>query len=152
MDACEIQDFKAPAKGFLTYPKNKVIALLDDKDSVRRAICDLVRAGFDKEDIDVLSGQEGEVQLDVDGRHHGFRARIYRLVELMGDTSEWLQRHASHIARGGFGVTVPADKTRKTQAAEYPREARRPRWRLLRKGPLGNDRLTRYTSLLPDHF
>jgi hypothetical protein len=118
MGTHEIEDFKAPAKGFLTYPKNKVIALLDDTASVRCALTDLVRAGFDKEGIDVLSGPEGAARLDVDGRQHGFKARIYRLVERMGDTSEWLQRHANHIAQGGFGVTVPADKARKTQAVE----------------------------------
>jgi hypothetical protein len=118
MGMYEIQDFKAPTEGFLTYPKNKVIALLDDTGSVRCALTDLVRAGFDKEGIDVLSGPEGAARLDVDGRQHGFKARIYRLVERVSDTSEWLQRHADHIAQGGFGVTVPADKTRKTQAAE----------------------------------
>lgn len=108
---------RAASDGFLKHPRNKVIALLDDVDSVGRAISDLVRAGFEKEGIDVLSGAEGVVRLDIDGRHHGLRARLYRWVEGLSDIREWLERHSRHMTRGGFGVAVSADRNRKAEAA-----------------------------------
>jgi hypothetical protein len=114
----DLTNFRTPSNEFLSYPTNKVVALLDDPDSVRRAIADLVRDGFDEDEIHVLSGSKGAARLDLDGRHHGFRARLYRWVERLSDTTDWLERHSLHLAGGGFGLTVPADKNRKAQAAD----------------------------------
>ncbi|MDP9222671.1 MAG: hypothetical protein M3P18_02235, partial [Actinomycetota bacterium] len=117
MDGSESFDFPAPPGGFLKYPKHKVIGLVDDSDSVRQAMDELVIEGFAEDDVSVLSGPEGAERLDVDGRYHGLIARIYRLFERLNDSSDWLQRHSDHIARGGFGVSVSADRDSKAEAA-----------------------------------
>jgi hypothetical protein len=122
LNSNQTMDRRTPSSGFLKHPRNKVIALLDDVDSVGRAISDLVRAGFERESIDVLSGAEGAVRLDLDGRHHGLRARLYRWVEGLSDIREWLERHSHHITRGGFGLAVSADKNRKAEAANILQE------------------------------
>jgi hypothetical protein len=105
------------SKGFLKYPKHKVIALLDDSDSLQHALSELAYAGFKESEIEVLSGPEAAAGLDVEGHHHGLKSRVYRFVERLGDIPDWLEQHRRHIADGGFGVAVPADKYRKEVAA-----------------------------------
>ncbi|MDP9222609.1 MAG: general stress protein [Actinomycetota bacterium] len=109
-------DFPAPPGGLLKYPKHRVIGLMDDPDSVRQAMGDLIRAGFVEKDIYVLSGPEGAERLDVHGRHHGLMARIYRYLERTNDTTEWLQCHHDYLARGGFGLSVSVDRRTKLDA------------------------------------
>jgi hypothetical protein len=91
--------------------------LLDDSDSLQNALCELTYAGFKESEIEVLSGPEAAARLDVEGRHHGLKSRIYRFVERLGDTPDWLEQHRRHIADGSFGIAVRADKYRKEVAA-----------------------------------
>lgn len=112
-------DFPAPPDDFLTYRPHRLVALLDDPESVQEAIQDLAEAGFSAEEIHVLSGPEGAEKLDVTGRHHGLRGRIYRLVEhVLGDEHHWLHEHTEHIARGGYGVAVSAREENRHDASE----------------------------------
>ena len=104
-------DLAASPDDFLTYRPNTVIALFDDPDSVQEAIGDLHERGISREDMHVLCGSEGAERLDVTGRHHGLRGRIYRLVEhVLGDEHQLLHEHSDHLARGGYGLAVGADE------------------------------------------
>lgn len=107
-----------PPNELITYPYDRVKALLDNPDDVVAAIEELVEAGFERESIFVLSGPRGAERLDITGQHHGLRGRIYRFVEQLGDVSEDLQRSADHLKAGGFGVTVPADDENMSKVAE----------------------------------
>jgi hypothetical protein len=114
----ERADFPAPPEDFLTYRSHRLVALFDDPDAVQDAIKDLVEAGFSMKDINVLSGPEGAAKLDVTGRHHGLRGRIYRFVEhVAGDEHEWLHEHSDQIARGRYGVAVSAGEESKYEAS-----------------------------------
>jgi hypothetical protein len=109
--------FPEPPEGLLKAPENSVVALLDRPDEAEAAIQELTAEGFERDRIFVLCGQKGAEQLDVSGRHHGLRGRIYRLIEWMGDEKGLLLRARDHLAAGGLVMTVPAEESRKGAAA-----------------------------------
>jgi hypothetical protein len=109
--------FPEPPEGLLTAPEDSVVALLDEPDAAEAAIEELTAAGFERDGIYVLCGPKGAERLDVSGRHHGLRGRVYRLLEWMGDEKGLLFRARDHLAAGGLSMTVPADDDRKADAA-----------------------------------
>jgi hypothetical protein len=109
--------FPEPPEGLLKAPENSVVALLDGPDEAEAAIEELVAEGFERDHIYVLCGPKGAERLDVSGRHHGLRGRIYRLIEWIGDERALLVRSRDHLAAGGLVMTVPADESRKGPAA-----------------------------------
>lgn len=109
--------FSEPPGGFLTYPVNKVVALMDNPDDVAVAIEDLIQAGFEREQIFVLCSPRGAERLDVSGGHHGLRGRLYRFREHLGGEREEIERAAKHMEGGGLSIFVPADEERKSIAA-----------------------------------
>jgi hypothetical protein len=109
--------FPEPPEGLLKAPEDSVVALLDGPDEAEAAIGELTAEGFERDRIYVLCGPKGAERLDVSGRHHGLRGRIYRLVEWIGDEKELLLRSRDHLAAGGLVMTVPADDSRKGAAA-----------------------------------
>jgi hypothetical protein len=78
---------------------------------------DLVAQGFDRDGIYVLCGPKGAERLDVSGRHHGLRGRVYRLLEWLSDEKGGLFRARDHLAAGGLVLSVPADESQKATAA-----------------------------------
>jgi hypothetical protein len=109
--------FPEPPEGLLKAPEDSVVALLDGPDQAEAAIEELAGEGFERDRIYVLCGPKGAERLDVSGRHHGLRGRIYRLIEWMGDEKDLLLRSRDHLAAGGLVMTVPADEERKAAAA-----------------------------------
>ncbi|MDQ4148799.1 MAG: hypothetical protein M3164_02210 [Actinomycetota bacterium] len=107
-DVGDERGFKEPPGDFITAPVNRVTALMDSPDGVAAAVEELTQAGIDRDEIFVLSGQKGAERIDVSGRHHGLRGRIYRFVEQMGGLSEEVARAADHMAAGGLAISVPA--------------------------------------------
>ncbi len=114
--------FPEPPEGLISYPTNRVRALMDDPDQVVAAVEDLVQAGFERSDIFVLAGPLGAERLDVSGRHHGLRGRIYRFIEHLGDEFEQLEVAAEHLRAGGVLIMVPADDDNKDAAARILKE------------------------------
>jgi hypothetical protein len=109
--------FPEPPEGLLTYPTNRVGALMDDPDGVAAAIEDLVQAGFERSEMFVLAGPQGAERLDVTGRHHGLLGRIHRFIGQLGDEHEQLMAAAEHLRAGGFSILVPADDDSKDEVA-----------------------------------
>ena len=100
---------------FLTYPTNRVVAIVDTPDELRSAIAQLNQTGFEEDKIDVLCGQKGADRLYVTGEHHGFLARLYRFIEKFGDMESENLREYEHELRGGhflLAVEVPDDERR----------------------------------------
>ena len=92
---------------FLTYPANKVIGILSTAEELHAAVTELNRAGFNKEQVQVLCGEKGAERLDTTGEHHGFFARIYRFVEKFGDMeSKHLSEYKSELLRGHFLLAI----------------------------------------------
>jgi hypothetical protein len=102
--------FQEPPAGLLTYPTNRVIALMEDPDNVGNAIDELVAAGFSSGDMHVLCGPSGAERLGLSGRRSlgGCLYRYSRPVEGRED----LKTYARHMKRGGLVVSIPAEADR----------------------------------------
>jgi hypothetical protein len=109
--------FPEPSEGLVKPEMDSVVAFLDAPDQVVAAMEELVEQGFERDRIWVLCGPKGAERLDVGGRHHGLRGRVYRLVEWMSDEKGILFRARDHLEAGGLVLSVPADEDRKSSAA-----------------------------------
>ena len=121
--SCENLSFSEPPEGLLKSPVDRVIAHLDTPDAVTAAIDDLTEAGFDRDEIYVLCGQQGAERLDVSGSQHGLGGRIYRFLEWLGDEHEVLLASEEHLSAGGLVIGVPADEDEKETASRILRES-----------------------------
>ena len=109
--------FPEPPEGLVKPDEDSVVAFLDEPDQVEAAMEQLVAEGFDSDRIYVLCGTEGAQRLDVSGKHHGLKGRVYRLVEWMSDEKGILFRARDHLEAGGLVLSVPADEAEKADAA-----------------------------------
>ena len=66
------------AGGFIAYPTNRVAGTISDRDEAKKAVENLVAAGFDREAIDVLHGEQDLHRLDPSGDEHGIFAKLQR--------------------------------------------------------------------------
>ena len=97
---------------FIAYPTNRVVGTIADPAHARAAIEALLRAGVDREDIDILHGEGGLHRLDPSGAEHGFLARFQRtLIRLAGPAEEsaYLQHHVEDVREGRFVIMVLAE-------------------------------------------
>ena len=102
---------------FLTYPTDKIMGVLGTPEELRSTVSALNKAGFNKEQVQVLCGSKGAERLDATGEHHGFLAKAYRFVERFGDMeSRSLSEYKDELLDGHFLVSVDApdeeDRTR----------------------------------------
>ena len=65
---------------FIPYPINRVVGTVADAKNAHTAIDALLRAGFDRQDIDILNGEEDILRLDPTGEEHGFLAQFQRTL------------------------------------------------------------------------
>jgi len=116
-DPGQQSSFPEPPDGLLKAPQNRVLAHMDDPQAVTAALEALASAGFDRDDMHVLCGPKGAERLDVSGRDHGLKGRVYRLVERISDEREQLLGLEQHLNSGGLALTVPADDDAKGSVA-----------------------------------
>jgi hypothetical protein len=96
---------------FISYPTNRVVGTIADAESARLAIEALLQAGVDREDIEILHGEEDLRRLDPNGTSHGFMAQFQRtLIRLAGPVEEsaYLRRHVEDVRAGRFVIMVLA--------------------------------------------
>ena len=63
---------------FIGYPTNRVVGTVGDAVKAGDAIEALLRAGFGRQDIDVLHNEEDLHRLDPTGAAHGLLAQVQR--------------------------------------------------------------------------
>lgn len=87
---------------------NRVVGTVADAAKATAAIDALLRAGFDRELIDVLHGEEDLRRLDPTGAEHGFLAQFQRRLIRTFDLEEFkhLTHHADDVRAGRFVITV----------------------------------------------
>lgn len=108
-DATDDAMFNAtPGEDLLRTPRNRVLGWLAGPDEAVTAIAELEAAGFDRDEIYVISGDEGVRRLDPTGRHHGLRGRVIRVAQGVTSIGDDLVGVAEHVAAGGVVVSVPA--------------------------------------------
>src|SRR6186713_646401 len=93
------------AGAFIAYPTNRVAGTITDADEAKAAVEDLVSAGFVREAIDVLHGEQDLRRLDPSGGEHGIFAKLQRSLVRGAVGSEF--KHLSR--RGCAGRTIRRD-------------------------------------------
>jgi len=120
VSAAEIMDPDNRNDAFIPYPTDRVVGTIDDAKDVREAIEALSLAGFAREDIDVLHGEDALHRLDPTGAEHGLMARFQRtLIRTAGPVEEHkhLTRHLEDVRGGRFVVMVLARQPSQRRAA-----------------------------------
>jgi mannose-6-phosphate isomerase-like protein (cupin superfamily) len=106
-----------PWKGF---PQDAVIGAFGDADQVSGAVDVLKAAGFPEDKILVLAGERGVERIDPTGKGHGWRGRLIRASQVLGDEREQTDRHVQELRAGHFlvGVWGVVDEEKKTRARD----------------------------------
>ena len=96
------------SKDFIGYPTNRVVGTVTDAVKAREAIDVLLKAGFARDDIDILHGEEDLHRLDPDGTHHGFLAQFHRTMIRTLDLEEFkhLTHHVEDVRAGRWVIMV----------------------------------------------
>jgi hypothetical protein len=99
----------APPSGALAYePRQRVIARLANPDEAAAAVDALLDAGFPRNDVFVLCGEDAVRRLDPTGRHHGLRGRVVRAIERVFEAEDILDEDAAYLRSGGVIIAAPA--------------------------------------------
>jgi uncharacterized protein (TIGR02246 family) len=95
-------------RNFIRYPTNRVVGTVGDAGKAQAAIDALLRAGFDREDIDILHGEEDLQRLDPTGGGHGFLAQFQRTLIRAFELEEFkhLTHHVEDVRAGRFVIMV----------------------------------------------
>jgi hypothetical protein len=105
------------AGGFIAYPTNRVAGTITEADDAKKAVEDLVAAGFDREAIDLLHGPDDLRRLDPSGGEHGLFAKLQRSLIRAGSEFKHLTHHVEDVQAGRFVVMVLAPEPRNRDVA-----------------------------------
>ena len=97
------------------YPTNRVVGTIADAQHADVAVKALMEAGFDRNSIDVLNGEEDLTRLDPTGTEHGVLERLQRAVIRTGGPVEeyrHLMRHVDDVRARAVGNHGPGAETR----------------------------------------
>jgi hypothetical protein len=101
------------------FPYNSVVGVIDDPTDLEAAVEELVASGFDESDVNVLCGESGVRQIDAKGKRKGLLARLFRIVDALGEEREHTAHHVKDLESGHFVVVVDApDETTKARARD----------------------------------
>jgi hypothetical protein len=94
---------------FLLYPKGKIVGVIDSPPQLDGALTALADLGIPKDAIEVFSGDEGIRRIDPKGRYHGLLARLTRIVQMLGEERDHIDRYEKELRAGHFLVVISAD-------------------------------------------
>ena len=107
-----------PPDDFIAYPTNRVVGTIVDPEHARAAIEALLHAGFARQDIDILHGEEDLHSPDPTGAEHRFLTQFQRtLIRTLGDEHKHLQHYVEDVRAGRWVIMVLAKKRDKREAA-----------------------------------
>src|SRR5688500_7635612 len=95
-------------RNFIRYPLNRVVGTVGDAGKAGAAVEALLRAGFDRKDIDILHGEEDLHRLDPTGVEHGFLAQFQRTLSRTFELEEFrhLEHHVQDVRAGRYVIMV----------------------------------------------
>ena len=109
----------AETEGNRLFPYQTVVGVVDDPDELEAAVRALLSNGFDEAEVHVLCGARGIEQIDAKGERKGLLARLFRIVDALGEEREHTARHVKELESGHFLIVVDAhDETSKTRARD----------------------------------
>ena len=99
-------------RDYISYPTNRVVGTVGDDGKAKTAIDALLRAGFAREDIDILHDEKDLKRLDPTGAEHGFFAQFQRTLIRALDLEEFkhLTHHVEDVRAGRFVIMVLAKR------------------------------------------
>jgi uncharacterized protein (TIGR02246 family) len=99
-------------KNFIPYPTNRVVGIVGDTRKANAALEALIRAGFAREDIEILHGEEDLQRLDPTGADHGLFAQVHRTLirSLELEQFKQLTHHVEAVRAGRFVIMVLAKR------------------------------------------
>jgi uncharacterized protein (TIGR02246 family) len=104
---------RSDRKGFISYPTNRVVGSVGGAAMAEAAVAALLQAGFVREDIEVLHGDEDLRRLDPTGAEHGFPAQVQRRLIRTLDLEEFRQlSHTVDDIRAGRYVVMVLTRRR----------------------------------------
>lgn len=95
-------------RDYIGFPTNRVVGTVSDADKAKDAIDALLRAGFNRDDIDILHGEDDLHRLDPTGTEHGFLAQFHRTMLRTLDLEEFkhLTHHVEDVRAGRYVIMV----------------------------------------------
>ncbi len=107
-----------PIDASIAYPTNRVVGTIDDPTQARAAVEALLQAGFSRQDIDILHGEEDLHRPGSRSAEYPFLAQFQRtLIRTLSDDHEHLRHYAEDVRAGRWVVTVLAKKRDKRELA-----------------------------------
>lgn len=105
---------RTAAARFIAYPTNRVAGTITDAEEAKKAVQTLVAAGFEREAVDVLHGEQDLRRLDPSGGEHGIFAQLQRSLirGAVGPEFKHLTHHVEDLQAGRFVVMVLAAERR----------------------------------------
>jgi hypothetical protein len=101
------------------FPYQSVVGVVDDPGDLEDAVQALISSGFGESEVHVLCGTSGVQQIDAKGKRKGLLARLFRVVDALGEEREHTARHVKELESGHFVVVVDArDEASKTRARD----------------------------------
>jgi len=93
---------------FIGHPTNRVVGTVPDAGKAKEAIDALLAAGFERQEIDILHGEEDLHRLDLTGAEHGFLAQFHRTVIRTFELDEFkhLTEHVEDVRAGRYVIMV----------------------------------------------
>ncbi len=126
MDSVNDRRIRSRDEQAVQYPENRMLAILDDRDSLREAIDALTSGGFLTSEIEILHGAAAAKKLQEETGRTGIAHLAMRFVEAIGLPNDELalrSHYADALADGRFLVSVSApSETRQRVAAQLLRE------------------------------
>jgi len=106
-------------KDLLSNLTNRVVGTIGDAAKAGAAIDALLKAGFDREDIDILHSEEDLKRLDPTGAEHGFLMQFHRTLIRAFDLEEFkhLTHYVEDVRAGRFVIMVRPKKRPLTTVA-----------------------------------
>jgi uncharacterized protein (TIGR02246 family) len=97
---------------FIGYPTNRVVGTVSDGARAGQAIAALLAAGFRRDDIDILHGEDAIHRLDLTGEEHGLLAQVQRTVIRTFELDEFkhLTDHVEDVRAGRFVLMILAKR------------------------------------------
>jgi uncharacterized protein (TIGR02246 family) len=99
---------KAADRIDLSYPTNRVVGTIADADKAKAAIDSLLQAGFDRQEIEILHGEEDLRRLDRTGVLPQFQRTLSRTFDL--EEFKHLTHHLEDVRAGRFVLMVLAKR------------------------------------------